>query len=130
MSDQPQASASTDAAVVTPASSSFMEEEKAVIQCKNPKEAIKYEVKIKKIVSTSLKHFQRGTDLDSGDPELGMVYPMTVQEMRRLVSTVFDPMTKVNWKAIIQTITNPDRECIWNPEIMDDDNDGEGQAAV
>ena len=133
LSDQAQASASVDAAAVMSALTGLMEEEKALIQCKNRKEAIEYEVKIKKIVSTSLKHFQKGTEPDPGDPELGTMYPMMVQEMKRLVGTVFDHVTKANWKAIIQTVTNPDGECIWNPEIMDDDDDddnGEGQAEV
>ena len=107
MSDQPQTSASADAATVRLGPSSLTEEEKALIQWKNPKEAINYEVKIKKIVSGPLKHFQRGTNPDPGNVELDVVYPCMVQELKKLVSTAYDPVSKINHKAIIKTITNP-----------------------
>ena len=125
ISDQAQASASAEATAITPGPSGLMEEEKALVQCKNPKEAINYKLKIKKIVTGSLKQFQRGTD-----PELNVVYPCMVHDLKKLVSTVYELVSKANCKEILKTITNPDGECIWNPEIMDDDDDSNEQGDV
>ena len=126
MSDQAQASASAEATATTPDSSGLTEEEKLLIQYKNPKEAIDYELKIKKIGTNSLKWFQSCTDPDLGDMELNIVYPHMVHDLKKLVSSVFDLVAKANCKDIVKTITNPYGEHIWNSKIMDDDDGGDG----
>ena len=123
MSDQAQASAPAEATAMTPDPSGLTDEEKLLIQCKNPKEAINYKLKVKKIVTDSLKWFQRGTDPDLGDTELNIVYPHMVHDLKKLVSSVFNLVAKANCKEILKTVTNPDGKCICNPKIMDDDDD-------
>ena len=70
MSDQAQASASAEATATTLGPT---EEEKLLMQCKNPKEAIKYELKVKTIVMDALKHLQMGMNPDPGDADLDIV---------------------------------------------------------
>ena len=54
---------------------------------------------------------------------LNMVYLTMVHEVKMLVKTVYDNISKANRKEIIKTVTNADGQCIWEPEIMDDDDD-------
>ena len=48
-----------------------------------------------------------------------------VHDLKKLVSLVYSHVSKANRKEIVKTVTNPNSECIWNPEIMDNDNDDE-----
>ena len=122
MSDQAPASASAEATTTTMGPT---EEEKLLVQCKNPKEAIEYELKAKAIVMDALKHLQRGTDPVPGDIDLDSVYAQMVHDLKKLVSLVYSHVSKANRREITKTMTNPDGECIWNPEIIDDNNDEE-----
>ena len=72
MSDQAPASASAETTTTTTGPT---EEEKLLMQCKNPKKAIEYELKAKVIVTDALKCLQRGMDPVLGNIHLDSVYP-------------------------------------------------------
>ena len=121
MSDLAQASASAEATATTMGPT----KKKLLAQCKNPKEAIEYELKAKAIVMDALKCLQRGTNLDPGDIDLDSVYPQMVHDLKKLVSLVYSHVSKANRREIMKTMMNPNSECIWNPEIIDDNDDEE-----
>ena len=89
----------------------------------NQKEAIEYEIKIKKLITDVVKRFQCGQDLKESDLALNMVYLTMVYEVKMLVKTVYSNIIKANRKEIIKTVTNADRQCIWDPDIMEEDED-------
>ena len=53
------------------------------------------------------------------------MYPQMVHNLKKLVSSVYSHVSKANRREIVKTVTNPDSECIWNPEIIDDNDDEE-----
>ena len=122
MSDQAPASASAEATTTTMGPT---EEEKLLMQCKNPKEAIEYEFKAKAIVMDALKCLQRGTDPVLGNIDLDSMYPQMVHDLKKLVSSVYSHVSKANRREIVKTMTIPNGECILNPEIINDNDDEE-----
>ena len=73
----------------------------------------------------ALKHLQRGTDPVLGNIDLNSVYPQMVHDLKKLVSLVYSHVSKANRREIVKTVTNPNGECIWNTEIINDNNDEE-----
>ena len=55
MSEQPSTSAATAAAA--PTMSGLMEEELSLVKCMNQKEAIEYEIQLKKLITNVIKGF-------------------------------------------------------------------------
>ena len=100
-------------------------EEKLFVQCKNTKEAIEYELKSMAIVTDALKHLQRGIDLVLGDIDLDSAYPQMVHDWKKLVSSVYIHVSKANRREIVKTMMKPNGECVWNPEIINDNDDEE-----
>ena len=122
MSEQPSASAAT---VATPTTSSLTDEELSLVKCMNQKEAIEYEIKIKKLITDVVKRFQWGQDPKEGDLALDMVYLTMVHEVKMLVKTVYSNITKANRREKIKMVTNADGQCIWDPDIMEEDEDND-----
>ena len=120
MSEQPSSSAATAA---MPTMSSLTDEELPLVKCMNQNEAIKYKIKIKKLITDVVKRFQCGQDPKKGDVALDMVYPTMVHEVKMLVKMVYSNITKANRKEIIKMVTNTDGQCIWDPDIMEEDED-------
>ena len=54
-----------------------------------------------------------------------MVYLTMVHKEMMLVKTVYNNVSKANRKEIIKMVTNTDGQCIWEPEIMDEDDDND-----
>ena len=50
-----------------------------------------------------------------------------VHEVKVLVKTMYKNVAKANRKEIIKMVTNADGQCIWEPEIMDDDDNDDVQ---
>ena len=105
--------------------SSLTDKELSLVKCMNQKEAIKYEIKIKKLITDAVKRFQCRQDPKEGDLALNMVYLTMVHEVKMLVKTVYSNITKANRKEIIKMVTNTDRQCIWDPDIMEEDEDND-----
>ena len=127
MSEEPSTSAATAAA---PIMGGLMEEELSLVKCLNQKEAIKYEIKIKRLITDAVKRFQWGQGPKEDDVAFDMVYPTMVHKVKMLVKMVYDNVSKANRKEIIKMVTNADRKCIWEPEIMDDDNNNDDRDDV
>ena len=89
MSDQAPASASAETTTTT--TGPHRGREATQVQCKNPKEAIEYELKAMAIVMDVLKHLQRGTDPVPGDIDLDSVYPQMVHDLKKVVSISVQP---------------------------------------
>ena len=90
----------------------------------NQKEAIEYEIKIKKLITDAVKRFQHGQDPKEGDLALNMVYPTMMHEVKMLVKTIYSNIAKANRKEMgIKMVTNTDGQCIWDPDIMEEDED-------
>ena len=124
MSEQP--TTSDTAAAVVPTSSGLTRDELALVKCLNQKEAIEYEAQLKKLITKAIKHFQRGQDPEEDDLTLNMVYPTLVHDVKGLIKMMNDDVVRVNQREIVNTVTNTDGQCIWDPDIMeDDDNDNE-----
>ena len=120
MSEQPAASAAT---VATPTTSGLTDEELSLVKCMNQREAIEYEIKIKKLIADAVKRFQWGQDPKEGDLALDMVYSTIVHKVKMLVKMVYCNITKANRKEIIKTVTNADGQCIWDSDIMEEDKE-------
>ena len=103
MSEQPSASAATV--------SGLTDEELSLVKCMKLKEAIEYEIKIKKLITDAVKRFQHGQDPKEGD--------------LALEKTMYSNITKANRREIIKTVTNADGQCIWDPDIMEEDEDND-----
>ena len=48
-----------------------------------------------------------------------------VSDVKKLVKTVYEKVSKANQKEIINTVTNTDGRCIWDPDVMAGDMDDE-----
>ena len=128
MAEQPATSASTDtAAAVAPTSSRLTTDELALVKCLNQKEAIEYKAQLKKLIAKAIKHFQWGQDPEEDNLTLNLVYPTLVHDAKALVKMMNDDVAKANQREIIKTVTNANRQCIWDPDIMEDD-DGDDKA--
>ena len=76
------------------------------------------------LVTDAIKWFQWEEDPKEDDLSLDLVYPTDV---KKLVKTVYEKVSKANWKEI-NTVTDADGHCIWDPDVMagntdDEDND-------
>ena len=111
--------------MATPTTSSLTDEELSLVKCMNQKEAIEYEIKIKKLITDAVKRFQCGQDPKEGDLALDMVYLTMVHKVKMLVKTMYSNITKANRKEIIKMVTNTDGQCIWDPDIMEEDEDND-----
>ena len=120
MSEQPSTSAASSA---TPALTSVTEDKLSLIKCLNWKEAVEYELKLKTLVTDAIKQFQWGENLKEGDLPLDLVYQTLVHNMKGLVKSVYEKVLKANWKEIINTVTDADGCCIWDPDMMAEDTD-------
>ena len=85
-----------------------MEEELSFVKCLNQKEAIEYELQLKKLIMNAIKRFQQGQDPKKCDLELNLVYPMMVHDVKVLVKTMYKNVAKANRKDTIKTVTNTD----------------------
>ena len=121
MSEQSSTSTATTAAA--PTMSGLTEEELSLVKCLNQKEVIEYEIQLKKLIINAIKRFKQDQDPKEGDVVLDLVHPNMVQDVKTLVKTVYENVTKANRKEIIKTVTNADGQCIWEVEIKDDDDD-------
>ena len=120
MSEQPSASAATAA---VPTMSGLTDEELSLVKCMNQKEAIEYEFKIKKLITDAVKRLKCRQDPKEGDLALDMVYLTMVHKVKMLVKTVYSNIAKANRKEIMKMVTNTDGQCIWDPDIMEEDKD-------
>ena len=118
MAEQPSTSA-------TPAATSVTEEELSLVRCLNRKEAVDYELKLKTLVTDAIKHFQQEEDPKEDDLPLNLVYPTLVFDIKKLVKMVYEKVSKANLKEIINTVTDADGHCIWDPDMMAGDMDDE-----
>ena len=121
MSGQP--TTSDTAAAVVPTSSGLTTDELALVKCLNQKEAIEYEAQLKKLITKAIKCFQWGQDPEEGDLTHDLVYPTLVHDAKALIKMMNDDVARANQREIVNTVTNADRQCIWDPDIMEDDND-------
>ena len=53
--------------------------------------------------------------------------PTLVYDAKALIKTMNDDVAKANQRKIIKTVRNSNRQCIWDPDIMEDD-DGNDEA--
>ena len=128
MAEQPSTSTLTAATAAARTMIGLTKEELALVKCLNQKEVIEYEAQLKKLIVKAVKRFHRGQDLKEDDVALDMVYPTLVHDVKVLVKTMYEDMAKANQKEIIQMVTNADGQCIWDPDIMtNDDNDDDGE---
>ena len=124
MAEQPTTSVSTDtAAAVAPTSSGLTTDELALVKCLNQKEAIEYEAQLKKLITKAIKHFQQGQDPEEDNLTLDLVYPTLVHDVKALIKMMNNDVARVNQREIVNTITNADGQCIWDPDIMEDYDD-------
>ena len=121
MAEQP--TTSDTAAAVVPTSSGIMTDELALVKFLNQKEAIEYEAQLKKLITKAIKCFQQGQDQEEDDLTLDLVYPTLVHDVKALIKMMNDDVARVNWREIVNTVTNADGHFIWGPDIMEDDND-------
>ena len=91
MSEQPSASAAT---VATPTTSGLTDKELSLAKCMNQKEAIEYEIKIKKLITDTVKRFQHGQDPKEGDLAIRLACSLPV----KFVRTIYPP--RRSWFAI------------------------------
>ena len=121
MSDQP--TTSDTAAAVVPTSSGLTTDELVLVKYLNQKEAIEYEAQLKKLITKASKHFQWGQDPEEDDLTLNLVYLTLVHDTKALGKMMNDDVARANQREIVNTVTNADGQCIWDPDIMEDDND-------
>ena len=122
MSEQPSTSPASGAA---PALTVVTEDELSLVKCLNQKEVVEYELKLKTLVTNAIKQFQWGEDPKEGDLSLDLVYPTLVYNVKALVKSVYEKVSKANWKEIINMVTDADGCCIWDPDVMAEDRDNE-----
>ena len=110
------------AAAVVPTSSGLTTDELALVKCLNQKEAIEYEAQLKKLITKAIKCFQWGQDPED-NLTLDLVNLTLVHDVKALIKMMNDDVARVNQREIVNTVTNADGQCIWDPDIMEDDND-------
>ena len=60
---------------------------------------------------------------DLGDAEIQDVYPRMVKEIKSLMKPIYYPIQQVNKGAVVEIVTNLDLSCIWDPAILEEDQD-------
>ena len=100
-------------------------DELALVKCLNQKEAIEYEAQLKKLITKAIKHFQQGQDPEEDDITLNLVYPTLVHDVKVLIKMMNDDVARANQREIVNTVTNADGQCIWDPDIMEDNNNND-----
>ena len=120
MSEQP--TASDTAAELAPTSSGLTTDELALVKCLNQKEAIEYEAQLKKLITKAIKCFQWGQDPKEDDLTLNLVYLTLVHDMKALIKMMNDDVARTNQREIVNTVTTANGQCIWDPDIMEENN--------
>ena len=118
MAEQPSTAA-------TPALPSVLEDELLLVRCLNRKEVVEYKLKLKTLVTDAIKQFQWEEDPKEDDLSPDLVYPTLVSDAKKLVKTVYENVLKANQKEIINTVTDTDRHCIWDLDMMAGNMDDE-----
>ena len=98
-----------------PALPSVPEDELLLIRCLNQKEVVEYKIKLKTLVTDAIRQFQQEEDPKEDDLSLDLVYPTLVSNIKKLVKTVYEKVSKANQNEIINTVTDADGHCIWDP---------------
>ena len=89
-------------------------------------EAITYEKKLRMLAEKALKKFQEGPDTEHSDAELDTIMPQLICDFKDVISDMYPLLKHANRKEVLNSILDPQAECIWNPPL----EGGEGQEAA